>query len=107
MVNVQLDTRGRLRGLQAAPPKHDDASPVAEDVDWAPLFTAAGLEPGAFTRVEPVWLPPSYADSRAAWEGVYPDAPEISIRIEAAAYRGRAVAFRIVEPWVRAGRIDR
>ena len=99
MVNVQLDTRGRLRGLQAAPPKHDDSSPVAEDVDWAPLFTAAGLEPGAFTRVEPAWLPPSYADSRAAWEGVYPDAPEISIRIEAAAYRGRAVAFRIFEPW--------
>ncbi len=99
MVNVQLDTQGRLRGLQAAPPKHDDSSPVAEDVDWAPLFTAAGLEPGAFTRVEPAWLPPSYADHRAAWEGVYPDAPEISIRIEAATYRGRAVAFRIVEPW--------
>ena len=99
MVNVQLDTRGRLRGLEAAPPTHDDASPVAEDVDWASVFTAAGLEPGAFTRVEPAWLPRSFADSRAAWEGVYPDAPEISIRIEAAAYRGRAVAFRIVEPW--------
>jgi len=63
------------------------------------LFTAAGLEPDAFARIDPAWLPSSYADRRAAWEGVYPDAPEISIRIEAAAYRGRAVSFRIVEPW--------
>ena len=99
MVNVQLDTRGRLRRLEAAPPTHDDASPPAEDADWASVFTAAGLEPGAFTLVQPTWLPQSFADSRAAWEGAYPDAPEISIRIEAAAYRGRAVAFRIVEPW--------
>ena len=99
MVNVQLDTQGRLRGLEAAPPAHDVSSPSEEGVDWTPLFTAAGLEPDAFARIEPAWLPSSYADRRAAWEGVYPDAPEISIQIEAAAYRGRAVAFRIVEPW--------
>ena len=55
----------------------------------------------AFTPVDPVWLPRVYADRRAAWEGVYPLAPETSIRIEAAAYRNRPVAFHIIEPWTR------
>ena len=48
------------------------------------------------------WLPSSFADRRAAWEGRYPDAPEVPIRVEAASLRGRPVAFRIVEPWTTA-----
>jgi hypothetical protein len=54
-----------------------------------------------FTAVAPVWLPLAYADRRAAWEGVYPEAPDIKIRVEAAAYRGRPVFFRVIEPWTR------
>ena len=99
MVNIELDTQGHLRGLEAAPPTHDDPSLVETEFDWTRLFQAADLEAESFTRVDPVWLPKSYADRRAAWEGIYPNAPEIPIRIEAAAYRGRAVGFRIVEPW--------
>ena len=47
-------------------------------------------------------MPPVYADRRAAWEGVYPKAPDTSIRVEAAAYRNRPVAFRVIEPWTQA-----
>ncbi len=98
MVTLELDTLGRLRQLAAAPPERDDAGPVP-DPDWGPLLAAAAFDPSALTPVEPRWLPPGHADRRAAWEGVFSDAPEIPIRIEAAAYRGRPVALRIVEPW--------
>ncbi len=103
MVEVQLDTEGRLVSFSAVPPQRADAGePPAGEPDWAPLFAAAGFDPQAFTSVDPVWLPPVYADRRAAWEGVYPEAPGTSIRVEAAAYRNRAVAFHVIEPWTRA-----
>ena len=38
-------------------------------------------------------------DARAAWEGAYPDQPEMTMRVEAAAFRGRPVYFEIVDPW--------
>jgi Protein kinase domain len=101
MVSLELDTRGRLRGLAAAPPERDDTEPGAEDLDWGPLLAAAAFDPSTLRPVEPRWLPPSHADRRAAWEGAFSDAPEIPIRIEAAAYRGRPVAFRVVEPWLQ------
>jgi hypothetical protein len=43
-------------------------------------------------------------DSRAAWEGQWPTRPEISFRVEAAAYRGRPVWFEVKDPWTRAER---
>ncbi len=45
-------------------------------------------------------------DERVAWEGVYPDAPEVPIRVEAAAYRGRPVYFRILHEWTRPERVE-
>jgi serine/threonine-protein kinase len=103
MVQVHLDTEGRLVSFSAVPPQKEEPSeaPAGEPV-WAPLFAAAGFDRQAFTPIEPVWLPPVYADRRAAWEGVYPEAPDTSIRVEAAAYRNRPVAFHIIEPWTRA-----
>ena len=103
MVEVRLDLEGRLLSFSAVPPRRVDAGEVpAIEPDWAPLFAAAGFDRRALTPVDPVWLPPVYADRRAAWEGVYPEAPETSIRVEAAAYRGRPLAFYVIEPWTRA-----
>src|SRR5262249_60458016 len=34
-----------------------------------------------------------------AWQGALRDAADVSVRIEAAAYRGRPVAFEIIGPW--------
>ncbi|MGH9333603.1 MAG: serine/threonine-protein kinase, partial [Vicinamibacteria bacterium] len=99
MVSLELDPRGRLRRLDAAPPERDDSNPGSVDVDWTPLLAAAAFDPDALSATEPLWLPPTFADRRAAWTGVFPEAPEIPIRMEAAAYRGRAVSFRVVEPW--------
>ncbi len=111
MIQVGLDTRGRLRYFHAVPPDTASVSnaetPTAGTeaaqaaIDWTPLFAAAGFQPSAFEPVEPKWTPSVFADTRAAWEGVYPDAPDVPIRIEAAAFAGRPVIFQIIEPWTR------
>ena len=99
MTSLILDPRGRLVEFSAVPPQFDISTGSAPPIDWAPLFAEAGLDPNKFTPSEPLWSPQSYADKRAAWEGAYADHPDVAIRIEAAAYRGRPVFFRVVAPW--------
>jgi hypothetical protein len=101
MASLELDTRGRLRQLEVVPSAGDARGGQAPEPDWAALFAQAKLDLASFTPVEPRWLPPSFADRRAAWEGRYPDAPEVPIRVEAASFQGRPVAFRVVEPWTK------
>jgi protein kinase-like protein len=100
---VILDTRGRLVEFRIVPPQRDpppSAAPPAPD--WRAMFRAAGVDGAAFTAVTPEWQPKDFADSRAAWEGPYPDAPDLRIRIEAAAYRGKVSSMYTVGPWARA-----
>src|SRR6185503_17961479 len=78
----------------------------ASATDWSPLFAEAGLPLAQFSPVPPQRFPPIFAESRAAWSGVYPDRPEVPIRIEAAAARGRPVYFEIVAPWTRPSNED-
>ena len=99
MVSLQLDTRGRLRQLEAVPADVDDSGDDTLEGDWGSLFAAAKLNLEDFTPDEPQLSPSSRAYQQVAWQGTYPDAPEIPIRIEAAFFRGRTVAFRILEPW--------
>jgi hypothetical protein len=96
---VYLSSSGRLAQLAVvAPQREDDASP-APAPDWTRLFAEAGLDPSKYKPVEPRWQPSVYADTRAAWEGPHPDRPEVPMRVEAAAYRGRPVSFFMIGPW--------
>jgi serine/threonine-protein kinase len=100
MTLVILDTRGRLVEFRRVPPQRDEpsaAAPVA--AQWDTAFRAAGLSQASFTPVPPEWAPKDFADVRAAWEGPLADAPDIRVRIEAAAYRGRIVSFYTIGPW--------
>jgi predicted Ser/Thr protein kinase len=102
MRGVRYDLRGRLVTFFVVPPQVDSAGAGAPRApDWAPLFAEAGFDPQRFRAVEPLWSPPFFADTRAAWEGVFPERPEIPLRIEAAGYRGRAVYFRQIPEWTR------
>jgi serine/threonine-protein kinase len=104
MTTVVTDTQGRLMRFDAVVPQTEaDASSAAEP-DWSALFRAAELPMASFAPATPRWTPRTFADSRAAWEGSFPEDPSIGVRIEAAAYRGRPVFFQIVGPWSRAER---
>jgi hypothetical protein len=53
-----------------------------------------------------VGFPPFFVDRRAAWEGTFPEAADVPIHIEAAAYRGTPVYFLIATPWSRPERMQ-
>ncbi|HEY6931469.1 MAG TPA: serine/threonine-protein kinase, partial [Thermoanaerobaculia bacterium] len=104
MAEVWLDARGRLVRLSVVPPELEKDSGPAPETDWAGLFRQAGLDKDRFTPVDPRWTPRSFAGTRAAWEGPHPELPEVTMRVEAASYRGRPVSFRWIGPWSRADR---
>ncbi|HKY03261.1 MAG TPA: serine/threonine-protein kinase [Blastocatellia bacterium] len=99
MANVVLDPRGRLVRFSAVPPQVEEGESEPGAPDWSALFVEAGLDQSAFRPVASKWVPPAAADARAAWEGVYPDSPEIPIRVEAASFKGKIVYFHIIPPW--------
>jgi hypothetical protein len=103
MVSLRLDGRGRLVSFLAVPPQSDAAGPTegAAAADFGPLFEAAGLDAASFRPTQPTWTPPSFADQRAAFLGHWSGRPDLPLRIEAASWRGRPVAFEPVGAWTR------
>lgn len=92
---VELNPGGGLRtlqigGLRAARfqrPPYDGGLP------WPRLFAAAGLDISQFAETAPRFVPIFAFDSHVAWEGRLGDEP---LRVEAAAYAGRPVEFRVL-----------
>lgn len=105
MTVLRVTLGGHLLHFEAVPPQVDTSSGESPTPDWNLLFAAAGLDPSKFKTVAPTWFPPAYADSRAAWEGTWPSRGDIPLRIEAAAYRGRPIFFRLISPWSRPERM--
>ncbi|MBA3694409.1 MAG: hypothetical protein H0W77_13400, partial [Acidobacteria bacterium] len=99
MTKIILDTRGRLLEFSAVPPQVIDKTAQAGEVDWAALFTEAGLDIRNYRQTESNWTPPIFADASFSWEGAHVDHAEIPVHIEAAAYQGKPVYFQIVAPW--------
>src|SRR5262249_28893968 len=106
MVGVHLDPEGRLLLFEAVPPDRDDSRGPFPEPDWSSCLAAAGLDPAQLKPVDPVWSPPVYADRRAAWEGTDPRSGKVSIRLETAAFRGRPVSVRRIEPWTPVARAE-
>ena len=107
MIHSILDTEGRLLEFHAVP-SQVEATRQAEtqSVDWRAPFDEAGLSLENFKSVEPRQLPLAYADTRAAWEGVFPAQPQIPLRVEAAAYRGKPVYFEVLGAWSKPQRMQ-
>jgi serine/threonine-protein kinase len=106
MVNLEMDPLGRLLSFTAVPPQVDQSSGALPPPEWTALFAAAGLDQARFTPTEPKWTPLAFGDARAAWTGAYPEQPEIPLRIEAAANRGKPVYFQLIEPWNKPWRMQ-
>ncbi len=100
MVNLALDTRGRLIHFEAISPQKDPPAATSQPVtDWSRLFSAAELDASSFKPIDSEWTPLAWGDARAAWSGSVPDHPEIPLRIEAASYRGKPIYFDFIYPW--------
>jgi serine/threonine-protein kinase len=98
MVSVDLDPQGRLIRFLGVPPQLDDGAP-AQPMDWKKLFDAAGLDPSRWTEAASQETPPYSFDERKAWTGTFAHAPDMPMRIDAAAWRGRPVSFELFGPW--------
>jgi hypothetical protein len=101
MKQVRLDTRGRLIYFDAVPPQADArvTAAAAAAPDWRGLFELADLDWARFTPADSMWNPPMFCDTVAAWNGSFAGSPQTAIRVEAGAYRGRPVYFRLLGPW--------
>ena len=132
MVNVSLDTLGRLIKFEAVPPQVDPVSrsefqaPAKQSNNpiptgsleretrdekleadlWSPLFEEADLDLASFTPTQPQWLPLANSDARAAWEGELSGQTKTPIRIEAAKYHHKPVYFELIGPWTRPERMQ-
>jgi serine/threonine-protein kinase len=96
---VLVDGLGRLLVVERAVPLGH--TPVGGEPDWRPLFAAAGLDPADFRPTKPNWNWLVPHDRHAAWVGVFPVRPDVTLTVEAAADRGEVVGFRQVGPWTR------
>jgi hypothetical protein len=103
MINLVVDSQGRLTSFEAIPKQFEPNPPPAKPVDWKPLFQAAGIDPAQLKPAEPQWVELGASDTRAAWTGTWPDSGR-PLRVEAAAWRGKPVYFRLIGPWVIPGR---
>jgi len=95
---VVLDAQGNLLDLWIVPRRAWNDDP-RQDVVWVALFAAAGLDAGAFEPVTAEWNRSINTDTRLAWRGTYPDSRGLLVTVEAGAFAGRAVHFRVVFPW--------
>ncbi|MBZ5633138.1 MAG: protein kinase [Acidobacteriia bacterium] len=93
-LQILLDSEGRLLQFRAWP----EEMPASEKppADFQKVLAVAGMDSSRMTAAEPSWVPPSAFDSRVAWSGTEGSDP---IRVEAAAWQGRVVAFERLLPW--------
>ena len=135
MVRLDLDHEGRLTYFEAIPPQREEAGtsapgpnrlraerfgesagalaqaegpglqPDGSGLQWGPLFALAGLDAATLQPAEPQWHWLASSDTRAAWTGTWPGSAR-PLRVEAAALRGRPVAFMLIGPWTTPWRTD-
>jgi eukaryotic-like serine/threonine-protein kinase len=101
MVRLAVDARGHLVSFCAVPPQIDSSKERSPLPDWDALFHEAGLDPKRFAPSASKWLPPTYSDARAEWDGAFERQPGVPIHVAAAAYRGQPVYFEVLGPWDR------
>ena len=100
MMRVLLDSRGRLRGMDAVPPrwtKPGAEAPLAPNAEAA--FRAAGLDIEKFEKTAPSRAPQVGSDLRQAWTGKHPELPDTPITIELASFGGRVTSFHLIWPY--------
>ena len=106
MIDLEMDAQGRLIRFQRVPEQLQIPAGQTPQIDWKPLFDAAGLDRSKFQPTEPLWTWIGTSDTRAAWTGVWPESGR-PLRVEAAALRGSPIAFSLISPWNEPGRMPK
>ncbi|MCM2255775.1 MAG: serine/threonine protein kinase [Vicinamibacteria bacterium] len=106
MAGVEVDMEGRPIEFYSVTPQLVEELPdaPAPEPDWGVVFRVAGLDRARFEPSTPRWAPPFDVDRRVAFEGTLAERPDLPVRLEAAAHRGRVVYFQLISPWTRAER---
>jgi serine/threonine-protein kinase len=104
--STETGMREVVLDLRSVPPQFDDSSGAAPSPQWAAMFEAAGVSLSSFVDATPQWAPPDFADTRAAWTGPHPVLNDVTLRIEAASYRGVPVFFAVIGPWTEPERMQ-
>jgi predicted Ser/Thr protein kinase len=121
MIRMQLDPQGRLIMFEAIPAEVVGASQASAGsagtasttvvlamvppFDWNRLFSAADLDPAQFQPAQPKWNSLASSDTRAAWTGKWPGT-DLPLRVEAAAFQGKPVFFRLIGDWIQPPRMQ-
>jgi len=97
---VLLDLAGHLLSFERLPAQLQAGTPSeVATVSWDAYFDAAALDVSTLTSATPTYSPRAFADSRAAWTGVWPGMPGATLRVEAGSHQGTVVYFRTFGPW--------
>jgi serine/threonine-protein kinase len=97
MVQVSLEAGGRLRWFAAVP--SPEAEDLAQPVEPAAVFRAAGLEMARFAETPPKFIPLGAADQLRAWKGPHPTIPTLDLTLEMASWKGRVTAVHVQNVW--------
>jgi hypothetical protein len=102
MLSMRIDSSGRLLQFKAVPMPPDSSGTTRDAPDWAQVFAESALPMATFSLAVPQRAAVDSGETRAAWEGVNPDRPQMALRVEASAANGRIVFFDAFPPAVRA-----
>jgi protein kinase-like protein len=106
MVSAVVDGSGRLYAFSAIPPQVDSSAADAAPALAGEMFALAGLDSAAFHEVPPVWVPLPAYQTRREWLGSADWLPGVPLRVCAAWWRERPVAFAVRGPWSRPTRME-
>jgi serine/threonine-protein kinase len=97
MIQVNLNATGYLRKFTAIP--LPDAPPLADPVEPAAVFRAAGFDPADFTETTPKFAPLGPADLLLSWSGPHPKIPRLDLTVEMAFWKGRVTTVHVLDRW--------
>jgi len=100
MIRMYLDPRARLVQLEVRPVAPHRRPAPAQPPDWNMLFAMAGLDSARFKPAAPRQVPPMTSDAQAAWTGSFGEGRLEQVRVEAAAWDGQVVYFRVLGDWL-------
>jgi serine/threonine-protein kinase len=92
-----------LRQFQAVPPQ-TGTSAEPRDIDPQPIARATGFDVAQWKEVTPPYAPLYAFDRIKAWQGKHPRL-DMTVTVQASAWRGRLAELTVIWPWSKPARM--